>query len=121
MSVPDIFISQCIDGSPSATRRRAGFGSADARHIHHRLSAQRHGLGRRARGIATGITRHRHRGDGALGRGRHRLQRIVLFTEAKAGANELEAGRTSFEGIFALAFSRAKAGLIFGFYHVEAS
>ena len=32
-----------------------------------------------------------------------------------------EAGHTSWKGIFALAFSRTKAGHIFCFYHVEAS
>jgi len=103
------------------TAARAGFGSADPSHIPHRSAPNAAGLRRQARCIAAGNARHRHRGDDALGRGPHRLRRIVLSEEAKAGENELEAGRMSFQGIFGLAFSRAKAGRIFCFYHVEAS
>ena len=104
------------------TAARAGFGSADPSHIPHRSAPNAAGLRRQARCIAAGNARHRHRGDDALGRGHHRLRRIVLSEEAKAGENELRSGSYVFESsIFALDFSRAKAGLIFCFYCVEAS
>jgi hypothetical protein len=73
------------------------------------------GLWRRARCIAAANACHRHRDDDDLGRGPHRPWCIVLSAEAKAGENELRSGSYVFEGIFVLAFSRAKAGLIFAF------